>query len=118
MSISVREYLKEVGTLAHRLVLDNKADYESKEELEEAINDTLLHEAIDGHQWIVYYAYNLDVYNHSGNQDYFEDNFGGDGLVDAIVEGGSDELHQAFAFWCLYADVQEVLHDVLEDLEY
>ena len=118
MSISEFEYKKEVTDIALGLVLDNKADYESKEELEEAINDTLLHEAIDGHQWIIYYAYNLDVYNHSGNQDYFGDNFGGDGLVDVIAKGGLSGLHQAVAFWCLYADVQEALHDVLEALEY
>ena len=118
MSISVREYLKEVGTLAHRLVLDNKADYESKEELEEAINDTLLHEAIDGHQWVIYYAYNLDIYEHSSNRDYAVDNFGDDWLQHVIKENGLAGLHQGLAFWCLYADVQEALHDVLEALEY
>ena len=118
MSISEFEYKKEVTDIALGLVLDNKADYESKEELEEAINDTLLHEAIDGHQWVIYYAYNLDVYNHSGNQDYAVDNFGGDWLQHVIKENGLAGLHQGLAFWCLYADVQEVLHDVLEDLEY
>ena len=117
MNIAEHDYNKEVQSIAEGLVNDNKADYEGKEALEEAINDTLLHETIDGHQWVIYYAYNLDVYEHSSNRDYAVDNFGDDWLQHTIKENGLQGLHQGLAFWCLYADVQEALHGVLETLE-
>ena len=118
MNITANEYWLEVNNIANSLLTDNKADYEDKEELEEAINDTLLHETIDGHQWIIYYSYNLCVYQHSQYQDYYINNLGVECMAESLKQGGLQGLHQGLAYWCLYADVQEALCSVLEDLEY
>ena len=116
MNITEKKYNKEVQSIAQCIVNDNKADYEDSEALEEAINDTLLHEAIDSHMWIIYYYYNLDVYQHSDNRDYYMDNLGGDCMVESLKQGGLQGLHQALAFWCLYADVQEALSGILTEM--
>lgn len=111
------EYNKEIRDLAECIVEAAYNEYDEvtdRETAEERINDTLLHETIDGHQWVIYYAYNLDVIKYSPNDDYMVDNFGGEALEAAIKEGGMNGLHTAVAFWCMYADVQEELESALD----
>lgn len=114
------EYNKEITDLAESIVetaynqYDEVTDRESAEEL---INDTLLHETIDGHQWVIYYAYNLGVIQYSKNDSYMVDNFGGEAVESAVKEGGMSGLHTAVAFWCMYADVQEELESALDKYE-
>ena len=75
-----------------------------RDEAEELINDSLLRETIDGHEWIIYYSYNLDVIQHSDNEDYMIDNFGIDEAGFILKDKGLSGLHSAIAFWALYAD--------------
>ena len=87
---------------------------EVKEAAEELINDSMLHETIDGHEWIIYNGYNLDVIKHRDNDDYMADNFGGDALAESLKSGLST-LHCNIAFWCMYADVQECIDNALDN---
>ena len=111
------EYWAEVKSLAENMIsetfewLDDKAELTRDECFDatmDEINDHVLHETIDGHQWVIYYAYNLDVIKHSANEDYYADNFGGEALASSL-ESGLDTLHCHIAFWCLYADVADEL---------
>ncbi len=105
--ITQQLYWKEVRELAEGIVEEALADNDGdREAAEEEVNDTRLHETIDGHQWVIYYAYNLDVLKYSDNAEYMSDNFGGESLEASIKEGGIDMLHTRMAFWALYADVQ------------
>ena len=121
------EYWKEVRGTADSIAcealqsakIDNPelTDFEElKEAAEEIINDTLLHETIDGHQWVIYSNYNLDVIKNSDNQDYYVDNFGLEALGES-AKSGLDTLHCHLAFWCLYADVQDNLEEALNEYE-
>ena len=112
------EYWKEVEELAEMLVTE-QMDYadNDREAAEEAINDHALHETIDGHQWIIYNAYNLDVIKWSDNADYYADNFGGDDLAAVMKEGGLDRVHTVVAFFAMYADVQDKLESAFDDYE-
>lgn len=117
-NITSSQYWDEVQDLAVSIAEDAMASCDNnREEAEELINDSLLHETIDGHQWIIYYAYNLDVYQHSDNSDYYIDNFGGDDAAFVLKEKGLDGLHQALAFWSLYADVQDKIAEALDGVE-
>ena len=66
------EYWKEVSSIAAYLVSES-ADYNDcntidtfdRDTVLEYINDSALHETIDGHQWVIYYAYNLPVLEYS-----------------------------------------------------
>ena len=116
--ITSAQYYNEVNTLAK--IIAEEAMQQSgnnRSDAEELINDTLLHETIDGHQWIIYYAYNLDVYQHSDNSSYLIDNFGNEETGTILQENGIDGLHCALAFWALYADVQEKISDALDEIE-
>ena len=119
-----QEYWKEVNEIADIIACEAMQQCEDskqaptivREDAEELINDSLLHETIDGHQWVIYYSYNLDVIKHSDNADYYADNFGAESLASSL-ESGLDTLHCHIAFWALYADVQELISDKLDQYE-
>ena len=104
------EYWTEIKGIAADLVTEAMEQAENdKDKAEELINDSLLHETIDGHQWVIYYGYNLDVIKYSDNEGYYNDNFGAESLAASLEQGGLDMLHCHIAFWCMYADVQDQL---------
>ena len=117
-NITSSQYWNEIQSLAVSIAEEAMAQCDNnRDEAEELINDSLLHETIDGHQWVIYYAYNLDVYQHSDNPDYYIDNFGGDAAAYVLKEKGLDGLHNVLAFWSLYADVQDKIDEVLDGVE-
>jgi len=112
-----QEYWNEVNAIADIIACESMQECDNdREAAEELINDSRLHETIDGHQWVIYYSYNLDVIKHSDNADYYADNFGAESLASSL-ESGLDTLHCHIAFWALYADVQELISDKLDQYE-
>ena len=117
-NITSSQYCNEIQSIAVSIAEDAMSHCDNnRDDAEELINDSLLHETIDGHQWVIYYAYNLDVYQHSNNPDYYIDNFGGDDAAYVLKEKGLDGLHNVLAFWSLYADVQEKIEEALDGVE-
>jgi len=108
------EYNKEIVAIAKCIVEEAYIDYTdvtNREEAEELINDTLLHETIDGHQWVIYYRYNLPVLEYSHNTYYADEQ----GLIgENPLENGLNSFHTMLAFWAMYADVQEELESALD----
>ena len=100
--------------LAERSMSENDNDIDAARN---AIYDNMLHEDIDGHQWVIYNGYSLEVIQHSNNDTYASDNFGDDYLSAAMRDGGLDRVHAIIAFWCMYADVSEAIDDALESYE-
>jgi hypothetical protein len=133
-NISNNEYWEEVRDTAQNIVdevtaevLENHGIKSSKldhlyrenvaawrDEIYETIFDSRLHETIDGHQWVIYTYYNLQVLQHTNNAEYMIDNFGGESAASAI-ENGIDSLHCAMAYWAMYADVAEQIDTVLDE---
>lgn len=117
-NITSSQYWNEVQSLAVSIAEYAMAQCDNgRDDSEELINDSLLHETIDGHEWVIYNSYNLDVYQHSGNSDYYIDNFGGDDAACVLKEKGLDGLHQALAFYAFYADVQDKISEALDGVE-
>ncbi len=111
--MSRREYWEEVASLAKSITEECLGDfgptvqgeirdsggkmYDFREALDERVWET-----IDGHQWVIYTAYNFDIMRFSDNSGYSAENFG----AESIVKDG--ELNTAaIAFGALYADVIE-----------
>ena len=112
------EYYAEIKSLADSIASEAMTDNNNdRSAAEEDINDSRLHETIDGHQWVIYNAYNLDVIRNSDNEDYYVDNFGEDDAAHVLKDGGISKLHTVMAFWCMYADVSELISDNLDALE-
>lgn len=115
--LSRTQYWDEIRSIARTLAEESMADNDNdRSKAEDDLNDRL-HETIDGHQWVIYNAYNLDVMRHSDNEDYYLDNFGGEDAAHVLKDRGIDGLHNVIAFWCMYADVQDILSDALDEVE-
>jgi hypothetical protein len=105
-----------VDSVIERLnyAIDNE-EVEDKDEIEELLNDSVLHEVIDGCEFVIYTAYHLPIIRYSDNPNYMVDNFGDECLSISLQEGGLSGLHTALAFWALYADVSEKVNDILNE---
>lgn len=112
------QYVTEINSIAADLVQRAMDENDNdREQAEEAINDRMLHEDIDGHQWVIYYAYNMPVIQYSDNAEYMVDNFGGEAVEAAVKDGGMSGLHTAVAFWAMYADVQDRLDQAFDEFQ-
>lgn len=116
MSITYSEYHEEIKDLAKSLA--QEANVSTDGDIFEYIRDNELdHEIIDGHQWIIYYSYNLDIIECSSNDEYMQDNLGDESLGHALKDGGLNGLHQAIAFYAMLADLNEALQELEEEME-
>lgn len=67
--VTSQDYWTEIGELARSITAEARAnDYD--------LHDSC-HETIDGHQWVIYTAYNFDVAKHSPNDGAWTDLYGG-----------------------------------------
>lgn len=99
-SITLSQYANECSDIARDIVDECQGD-------EERIQDRL-HETIDGHQWIIYTYYALQILSHTKNDDAYFDDFGpltADGFSDAVTK---------MAFAAFMRDVQEDIPEALE----
>jgi hypothetical protein len=107
------EYQEEISDLADIIIDEAIAELEpdelSVEEVQEKISDSLLHETIDGHQWIIYTHNHADIIRHSDNDEAYEDMYCNDDLGDLVKSHGLDHITMIIAFWAFYYDVQEVI---------
>lgn len=110
---SSSQYYKEVSAIAAALIAECMQECsDDRQEAEELINDSRLHETIDGHQWVIYYSYNLPVLTYSNNAEYGVDN----GLVELDSNNFSlSAFHCSLAYWALYADVQEHVDNAFDE---
>ena len=116
-NITATDYSTEIKATAFNLVEGAILETQTLDEALELINDSRLHETLDGHQWVIYNAYNLPVLEHSDNADYMEENLGDDCLLEALKAGGIKGLHTALAFWAMYADVQDAIQERFDEID-
>ena len=112
-----RKYVKEVESVARSLIEEALAQYGNAEDAREAIQDDILRETIDGHEFVIYTEYHLDVLEHSGNEEALILNFGEEYAVELLRKGGLGGIRQAQVFWAMYYDTLEYIEDILEEYE-
>lgn len=100
-TITSTEYCAEINSLAEEAVRMCRSGEIADRE---ALHDWT-HKTIDGHQWVIYTAYNFQVLAVSENDGAYLENFGADGLV---TENGA--LNTAvLAYGAMEADLSEAL---------
>jgi hypothetical protein len=110
-NITYNSYWAEVKDLATMLLDEN-------DNCMETISDNSLdHEAVDGHQWIIYTTYHDQILNFSDNTEAYLDLYGNDDLGQIVSEHGLDHARMIQAFWAFLYDVQNSLHDQFEERE-
>jgi len=101
------QYTQEIKSLATDLVFEAYADWETRDEVEERINDYMIHDTVDSHQWVIYYSYNNDVIQHSDNADAYLDVYDNESLGQIVTEQGVDQLGTIRAYFAMYQDLSE-----------
>ena len=114
--ITAQEYYIEVESFTKSLVLEalQECDNDSEQALE-LINDSMLHEWIDSHEWIIYYRFHLPILQHSDNAEYMIDHIYDDASI-ILKEKGLSGLHCALAYWAMYGDIMDILQDTIDNV--
>lgn len=76
-----------------------------------------LHELIDGSQYIIYYYLNDAVLKHTDNEDAWEECYGAEDIGNLVIKQGMTGARTVQAFFAMAADVQNMLHAILEERE-
>ena len=108
-NITYREYRDEISELAEDLY---KEAMEEHPEDEDDRNEYILgrvNEIGDGHRWIIYYAYNLSVYEHSPNADAYEDLYENADIGSVLAGNGLRSLHALIAACAMEADIEQAV---------
>ena len=119
------EYFAEVKSTASYIVdlaienleLDGSGAAIDWEAVQDLINDSLLHEQIDSHEYAIYYRHHLPILQFSDNAEYGIDH----GLIDVASEvagGGLQALHSALAFWAFCTDVEQAIQDLISQRDF
>ncbi len=100
-NITHTQYWKEIDALATDIAAEAKDEQRDIYEV--------LHEWIDGHEWVIYHANNLPVLEHASNPEAFIDACGSEAAGDELKRGGLNSLHMSLAYFAITEDVQN--HD-------
>jgi hypothetical protein len=116
IDLSSNQYWAEVAsiaeTLAQEAIQNNEGD---KDAAEDEINDSGLHEAVDGHQLVIYYAGNDTILKHSDHEEAWEDCYGAEDIGKLVIDKGMDGACTVQAFFALEADVRDYLETALDE---
>jgi hypothetical protein len=106
MNITSTEYREELKSLAADIVAEHE-DYAEAHDL--------VHETIDGHQWIIYTAYNNDIVQISDNHDAYLDVYNQEDLGQIVMDKGIDGLTLTRAFFAMSQDLNDAIHEITSE---
>ena len=115
--ITYTQYWQEIRDLARQIAAEAMEQCDNDRDCAEEKAQELAHEIIDGHEWVIYTANNLQVLQHSNNSDYFVDNFGEEAAGLILSERGIDGLHNVLAYGAMLGDVSENLESAFDEIE-
>ena len=111
-NITYREYQDEISDLAEDLYKEAMEEHPEDEDDRNAFILDRVNEIVDGHQWIIYCASNLAVYEHSPNADAYQDMYGNDDLGAIVADRGLLGLHTVIAYCSMQADIEQVVYQL------
>jgi len=111
-TITYREYQDEISDLAEDLYKEAGEEHPEDEDARNEFMRERLHEIVDGHQWIIYCAYNLSVYEHSPNADAYQDMYGNEDLGAIVADWGLLSLHTTIAACAMQADIEQAVYQL------
>ena len=107
------EYHKEISDLAADLYSEALEQNDNDHDLAvEAIHDHLLHELVDGHQWVIYTYSSELVERFSDNAEAFKDVYDNESIGALVAEKGIDSLKAIIAYFAMYQDISEAISEI------
>lgn len=117
-NITNSKYWNEIESMAEDIVSEamESADNDVDNARDE-IYDYRLHEGVDGHEWVIYYAYNDDVLEHTYNEDAYKDVYSNEDIGRVVAEQGMDSAKTIMAYFAMYQDVAEKIESEFDEIE-
>ena len=107
------EYYSEVGNLASDLYDEALAQNGNHSgSAMDAIQDGMLHELVDGHQWVIYTYSNELVARFSSNSEAYLDYYDNETIAQIVSDKGLDAVKPIIAYFAMYQDVSEALDEL------
>jgi hypothetical protein len=107
------EYHREIKDLADSLYTEALDQNDNDHDLAvEAIHDQLLHELVDGHQWVIYTYSSELVERFSDNTEAFKDVYDNESIGALVADQGLDAVKPIIAYFAMYQDVSDRLNDL------
>ena len=107
------EYYREISDLADDLYSEALEQNDNDHDLAvEAIHDHLLHELVDGHQWVIYTYSNELVERFSDNAEAFKDCYDNESIGALVVDRGLEALKPIIAYFAMYQDISDRLNEL------
>ena len=107
------EYYQEINDLAADLYSEALEQNDNEHELAtEAVHDHLLHELVDGHQWVIYTHSNELIEKFSDNAEAFKDCYDNESLGALVADQGLDALKPIIAYFAMYQDISEAISEL------
>lgn len=116
-TITQSSYNEEIQDITTCLVDDMMSEHDNDREAAEEYSHDRLHEVIDGHQWVIYYAYNDEVLKYSDNDEAYQDCYDNESLGALVDEKGIDGVKPMMAYFAMYQDVSELLEEAFNSFE-
>ena len=111
-NITYSEYQDEISDIAEDIYWQAMEEHpEDEDDRDEYIRERV-NEIVEGHQWTIYYAYNLAVYEHSPNADAYEDLYDNDDLGSVLAANGLRSLHALIAACAMEADIEQAVYQL------
>ena len=106
-TITQESYTKEIKSLAYDLAHELLSEHDNdREEAEEAAYSRIS-ETCDGHQWVIYYAYNDDVAKYSDNSEAYEDVYDNEALGQVVRNKNVNAIGTIIAYFAMTQDIHE-----------
>jgi len=107
------EYYREISDLADDLYSEALEQNDNDHDLAvEAIHDHLLHELVDGHQWVIYTYSSELVEQFSANAEAFMDVYDNESIGAIVSDRGLDALKPIIAYFSMYQDISDRLNEL------
>tara|TARA_R110001599_G_scaffold11881_1_gene55943 strand:+ start:778 stop:1137 length:360 start_codon:yes stop_codon:yes gene_type:complete len=107
------EYYREISDLAADLYSEALEQNDNDHDLAvEAIHDHLLHELVDGHQWVIYTYSSELVERFSDNGEAFMDVYDNESIGALVADQGLDALKPIIAYFAIYQDISDRLNEL------
>ena len=107
------EYYREISDLADDLYSEALEQNDNDHDMAiEAIHDHLLHEIVDGHQWVIYTYSNELVEQFSANAEAFKDIYDNESIGALVADQGLEALKPIIAYFAMYQDLTEAISEI------
>ena len=113
--ITSSHYYQECQSIADSIAKECIEESEgNRSDAEDLVHDKL-HEAIDGHQWVIYYHGNEAILSITSNEDAWEECYSAEDIGRTVIEKGMRGARTVQAFFAMEADVREYLDEAMDE---